>query len=137
MPRHYDDWVTEAACNIDDSDKYFVAKTESTAEPKKICSTCPVRKECLSFALVNNLKYGVWGGMSYHERKAIPQFMKDDLIAQYDTAMIPLIPSPTPRLYSLTVGVQSVVQSSEDDSSPIVQTLTYQSSIEYQYPVGT
>jgi hypothetical protein len=32
---------------------------------------CPLRQKCLEFALYNNEKYGVWGGMSESDRKAM------------------------------------------------------------------
>jgi hypothetical protein len=32
---------------------------------------CPIREECLRFALVNNCREGVWGGCSEQERKLI------------------------------------------------------------------
>lgn len=32
---------------------------------------CPIRQECLEFALYNNEKYGVWGGMSEQDRKTM------------------------------------------------------------------
>lgn len=33
--------------------------------------TCPVRDACLSFALTNNERFGVWGGMTELARKAL------------------------------------------------------------------
>lgn len=34
-------------------------------------SECAIRHECLVFALVNNERVGVWGGMSEDDRKAL------------------------------------------------------------------
>lgn len=34
-------------------------------------TACPIRAECLEFALVNNERYGVWGGTSEIDRRAI------------------------------------------------------------------
>lgn len=31
---------------------------------------CPVRDRCLSYAVDNNIRFGVWGGASYREREA-------------------------------------------------------------------
>lgn len=36
----------------------------STANAVKLCQSCPVIGECLSYALDNNEREGVWGGMS-------------------------------------------------------------------------
>jgi WhiB family redox-sensing transcriptional regulator len=35
---------------------------------RKLCSSCPVQRECLQFALANNEMYGIWGGLSVTER---------------------------------------------------------------------
>ena len=37
---------------------------------KSYCEACPVKKECLQFALDNKEEYGIWGGMTTRERKA-------------------------------------------------------------------
>ena len=42
-----------------------------TAKAKDICSMCPVRNECLSWALVHNERYGIWGGRTEDERAAL------------------------------------------------------------------
>lgn len=39
------------------------------AEAKAVCRRCPVRMECLGYALTNHIDYGVWGGMNEHERE--------------------------------------------------------------------
>lgn len=36
---------------------------------KAVCAGCPVKKECLSFAIENREKYGIWGGKTSAERK--------------------------------------------------------------------
>ena len=38
-------------------------------EAKKICAGCPVKQECLEYALANREQYGVWGGMTFAERR--------------------------------------------------------------------
>lgn len=34
----------------------------------KFCADCPVRQECLNFALSENIEHGVWGGKSERAR---------------------------------------------------------------------
>ena len=41
------------------------------ARAKKVCVTCPVRQQCLEFAITTNQEYGVWGGHSEEERRVI------------------------------------------------------------------
>lgn len=36
---------------------------------KQICGQCPVRQTCLKYALAHNIRSGLWGGMTYRERK--------------------------------------------------------------------
>ncbi len=37
---------------------------------KKLCGECPVRQQCLEYALVANERHGIWGGMTLKERRA-------------------------------------------------------------------
>lgn len=43
----------------------------NTLEAKVICHTCPVRRECLRFALDYDIEYGVYGGLTEKERKKL------------------------------------------------------------------
>ena len=48
--------------------------TGSSAEvklAKKMCVSCPYIEECLEFALNNNELYGIWGGLTYQERRML------------------------------------------------------------------
>ncbi|PZG83567.1 WhiB family transcriptional regulator [Streptomyces sp. NTH33] len=42
---------------------------EAIAEAKELCGLCPVRRDCLNFALENVLKEGIWGGLTEAERR--------------------------------------------------------------------
>lgn len=44
---------------------------ESVADAKKICSNCPVRKECFEYALLHSERHGVWGGAADRTRRRI------------------------------------------------------------------
>ena len=45
-----------------DPDAWFPAKGIVPGTAKRVCRTCPVIMECLSYALATGQKYGVWGG---------------------------------------------------------------------------
>ena len=41
----------------------------NAAKARAICSTCPVRQECLAHALADPESAGVWGGTTDRERR--------------------------------------------------------------------
>src|SRR6266511_611103 len=64
------DWPSLAACRNGDPDALFVEGAEQNVA-KRICRSCPVRYECLADALDNRIEFGVWGGMTERERRAL------------------------------------------------------------------
>jgi WhiB family redox-sensing transcriptional regulator len=51
--------------------EFVTARQQREAEAKAICAGCPVRLECLAYALDSGEAYGVWGGLSEDERRAM------------------------------------------------------------------
>ena len=64
------DWAAQAACRTTDPDTLFV-QGAAQYRVKAICLGCTVRTECLADALDNNVEFGVWGGMTERERRAL------------------------------------------------------------------
>ncbi|MBB6174177.1 WhiB family redox-sensing transcriptional regulator [Nocardiopsis mwathae] len=64
------DWSTKAMCRETDPDALFVQGAAQN-RAKLICRGCPVRAECLADALDNRIEFGVWGGMTERERRAL------------------------------------------------------------------
>lgn len=64
------DWSTQAACRTTDPDELFVQGAAQN-RAKAVCTGCPVRTECLADALDNRVAFGIWGGLSEHERGAL------------------------------------------------------------------
>jgi WhiB family redox-sensing transcriptional regulator len=64
------DWATHGACRSGDPDTLFVQGAEQN-RAKAVCMGCPVRTECLADALDNGVEFGVWGGMTERERRAL------------------------------------------------------------------
>src|SRR5437899_5298234 len=64
------DWTARAACRNADPDALFVQGAAQN-RAKTICMGCPVRTECLADALDNRIEFGVWGGMTERERRAL------------------------------------------------------------------
>ncbi|NYH52584.1 MULTISPECIES: WhiB family transcriptional regulator [Nocardiopsis] len=65
-----DQWTTRALCRRGDPDALFV-QGAAQHRAKLICQRCPVRTECLADALDNRVEFGVWGGMTERERRAL------------------------------------------------------------------
>jgi len=43
---------------------------------KRICASCAVQDECLSYALNKGIKDGIWGGRTHLERRSIELSIK-------------------------------------------------------------
>lgn len=71
----YPGWQKKGNCNGDDPNKYIPPPKQDTKDTrhynKTICETCPVKKECLDYALANRIKIGLWGGTSPKERESM------------------------------------------------------------------
>lgn len=64
-------WMQDAICAQTDPEAFYPEKGGSTAEAKRVCMGCPVRSECLEYALENQERYGIFGGKSERERRKI------------------------------------------------------------------
>ncbi|WP_369375683.1 WhiB family transcriptional regulator [Promicromonospora sp. Populi] len=64
-------WQERALCAQTDPEAFFPEKGGSTREAKKVCSGCEVRAECLDYALENDERFGIWGGLSERERRKL------------------------------------------------------------------
>lgn len=60
-------------CMVTDPELWFPSHDEDYTPrmAKKFCEECPVRQQCLEYALKVNEQYGVWGGLSVKERLAL------------------------------------------------------------------
>jgi WhiB family transcriptional regulator, redox-sensing transcriptional regulator len=63
-------WATQGACRGSDPDALFVQGAAQN-RAKVVCLSCPVRTECLADALDSRIEFGVWGGMTERERRAL------------------------------------------------------------------
>ena len=64
-------WYSDAECQKHDQDLFFPERGSSTVKAKAICNSCPVINECLEFAVERKERFGIWGGKSERERRAI------------------------------------------------------------------
>lgn len=71
-------WREDAACRDRDPDLFFPEGTMGPArsqadQAKLVCQSCPVRKQCLDFALRKGIGHGIWGGTTVDERRTLRQ----------------------------------------------------------------
>ena len=64
-------WTDQAACRGTDTEIFFPANADEEAEALSICATCPVRAQCLEYAVRNKEIYGIWGGTTPEQRRGI------------------------------------------------------------------
>ncbi|MFZ1381159.1 MAG: WhiB family transcriptional regulator [Scrofimicrobium sp.] len=64
------EWVGNALCADDPPDALFV-RGAAQRQAKTRCTDCPVRLECLADALQWRCDFGVWGGLTERERRAL------------------------------------------------------------------
>ncbi|MDO5743011.1 MAG: WhiB family transcriptional regulator [Micrococcaceae bacterium] len=64
-------WQSEALCAQTDPEAFFPEKGGSTRDAKRVCGGCNVRSECLEYALTNDERFGIWGGLSERERRRL------------------------------------------------------------------
>lgn len=72
--RHESNWRDHAACqgmSRTAIDALFFGDEHDSVKAKDICATCPVTEECLDYAMREHIEYGVWGGMTSANRRAL------------------------------------------------------------------
>ncbi|MCU1361871.1 MAG: putative WhiB family transcriptional regulator [Ilumatobacteraceae bacterium] len=69
-------WRGQAICRDTDPDLFFPIGTTGQAlvqidRAKEVCGMCPVKSECLEYALETNQDSGIWGGLDEEQRRNI------------------------------------------------------------------
>jgi len=64
-------WQSDSLCAQTDPEAFFPEKGGSTRDAKRICGSCEVRNRCLEYALENDERFGIWGGLSERERRKL------------------------------------------------------------------
>jgi WhiB family redox-sensing transcriptional regulator len=70
------DWRLDAACRYLDPELFFPVGTAGPAvqqidQAKQVCHACPVREQCLGWALAHDPTLGIWGGTTEDQRRAL------------------------------------------------------------------
>ncbi len=94
-PLPADEWRSQALCAQVDTDVFFPDHAGASGrDAKQICRLCPVRLECLQEARDRNERFGVWGGLSERERRALKRPLGEEKVSR------PLSPIPLPERLS-------------------------------------
>ncbi|MDO9395747.1 MAG: WhiB family transcriptional regulator [Herbiconiux sp.] len=64
-------WQADSLCAQTDPEAFFPEKGGSTRDAKRICTSCEVKAQCLDYALQNDERFGIWGGLSERERRKL------------------------------------------------------------------
>ena len=75
MPTRNLDWKADAACRDLDTNLFFPDSESDSGPALAVCAVCPVREQCLDFAIRTRQNDGVWGGATETERKRIRRRM--------------------------------------------------------------
>lgn len=71
---NFADWANHGSCRGEDPGTWFLDDLKSAEgrksvkHAKSICAMCPVRIQCLNYAIENKERFGIWGGLTPHER---------------------------------------------------------------------
>lgn len=68
-------WQDDALCAEVDGDLFFPEKGERNILALNLCAVCPVKLPCLEMALVEEIDFGVWGGVTAYQRRQLRKGM--------------------------------------------------------------
>lgn len=76
------EWYANARCKNDDSiysNYLYVTDDRAAKVNRSFCNTCPVRLECLEYAIIMREQYGIWGGTTENQRKNLVRSLRRNL----------------------------------------------------------
>lgn len=97
LPDESDDasiaWKADSLCAQTDPEIFFPEKGGSVRDPKIICAACDVAAQCLAYALMNDERFGFWGGKSERDRRRLRRQLELELLEKQDAASNVLAPA--------------------------------------------
>ena len=70
-PERDTSWMAVGLCREKSSSLFFPNDSSGVAAARRVCGVCPVKAECLAYALHHRIAHGVWGGTSERQRVRI------------------------------------------------------------------
>ena len=65
------DWMAQGNCADKPPSLFFPSDGVGVEVAKRVCADCPMKADCLQYALDNRIDHGVWGGTSEVERRSL------------------------------------------------------------------
>jgi WhiB family transcriptional regulator, redox-sensing transcriptional regulator len=65
------EWMLQAKCRGATAQEFFPSDGSGVERAMRVCDGCPVKSDCLEYALEQRIEHGVWGGASERERRRI------------------------------------------------------------------
>lgn len=72
-------WIRDAACGGMDVNEFFPDGGAPSTRAVRVCNACPVRFECLGWALDNREEFGLWGGLTPSQRQRLTVHQRQQL----------------------------------------------------------
>lgn len=69
-------WTRQARCAETGPEIFFPPADDPATRARAVCARCPVREDCLAYALDAGEQYGIWGGLDPRERQNLRRSMK-------------------------------------------------------------
>ena len=75
-------WMADGNCAEKPPSLFFPSDGVGVEVAKRVCTDCPVKAQCLEYALENRIDHGVWGGTSERERRRILKARAERTVAR-------------------------------------------------------
>ena len=64
-------WQLQANCDETNTELFFSELKSKVEKAKTLCGSCAVADKCLQFAIDTKIEFGIFGGVTADERKAL------------------------------------------------------------------
>lgn len=61
---HSPEWMDRGRCLGDDPEEWFPESWNDDSHALRICAECPVKRQCLEYAMTQAIPDGIWGGIA-------------------------------------------------------------------------
>lgn len=112
-------WWDYAACKGEDASVFFFEDTAPNHKARRLCINCPVRIDCLEYAVEHEKDFGVWAGVTARVRLTLRRAMNKtksktvvELLSKHQDVVLDMYPAPK-RQYRRTAEKHSPISTNE------------------------